>query len=209
MARRKPEGGAPPGDEAGLDPQAGPARNSRRDKGDDLIEGIIAAAREGSPGGASLEDEVSAGELDRAKQAMLRLLSSRMRSRWELRVRLDRRYSSETIEAAMNDLERVGLVDDRKFARLFLESRLRRRPRSYKVLRQELRSRGVPAGAIEEAVEAQQRDTPEEELARRVLEPKLRILRGAPIEQARAKAGRYLAGKGFSRSIIEDLLQDI
>lgn len=148
-------------------------------------------------------------QIEKAKQAMLRLLSVRMRSRWELRTRLARRrFPPEVVETALDDLERVGLVDDRKFARLFLESRLRRRPRSYKILKQELRSRGLSQDNIDEAVEESAREVSEADLARKALAPRGRRLKGMDPDQARARAARFLSGKGFGHSVIEEVLQD-
>ena len=177
--------------------------------GPDRIEEIIAAARERAarvrPGGGERQEEV-----EKAKQAMLRLLSVRMRSRWELRSKLSgRRFSPRALDDALNDLERVGLVDDGKFARLFLESRLHRRPRSYRILRRELSSKGVPDEMIEEAVEELQREVSEEELARQALGPRMGRMKKMGPEQARARAARFLSGKGFARSVIEELLRDL
>lgn len=164
----------------------------------------------GDRGGASGRECEGLEGTERAKQAMLRLLSVRMRSRWELRKRLaGRRFSREAIEVALDDLERVGLVDDAEFARLFVESRLRRRPRSYRLLRQELGARGVPAEVIEDVIEEQRRETPEMEIARRALEPRMKALKGMPGEEARGRAARFLSGKGFSRSTIEELLSGL
>jgi regulatory protein len=161
--------------------------------------------RAGGGGLRGAEDEV-----DKAKQAILRLLSVRMRSRWELRTRLaSRRFSARAVETALNDLERVGLVDDGEFARLFLESRVRRHPRSYSVLRAELRSKGVPAEIAESAIEERRLEMPEEELARLALGPWAARARAMSPEQVRARAGRFLASKGFSRSLIEDLLREL
>lgn len=148
--------------------------------------------------------------IEKAKQIMLRLLSVRMRSRWELRARLSsRRIPPGAVESALNDLERVGLVNDGEFARLFLESRLRRRPRSYRILKQELRSKGVAPETIDEAIEDVSREIPEEDLARRVLAPKLRRLKELDPEKARERAARFLAGRGFTRSLVEEILRDL
>jgi regulatory protein len=158
------------------------------------------------------EDRGAGGgdEVERAKAAMLRLLSVRMRSRWELRSRLAaRRFSARALETALNDLERVGLVDDVKFARLFLESRVRRRPRSYSVLRSELRSRGISEEIAESAIAEQRLEVSEEELARLALGPRAARMSEMPPEQARARMGRFLASKGFSRSTIEELLREL
>jgi regulatory protein len=149
-------------------------------------------------------------QIEKVKQAMLRLLSVRMRSRWELHTRLARkRFPGGVVESALDDLERVGLVDDGKFARLFLESRLRRRPRSYRLLRQELRSKGLSPEVIDDAVEEAAREMPEAEVARKVLAPRLSRLKGMEPGQARARAARFLAGKGFEHSLVEEVLQDI
>ncbi len=164
----------------------------------------------GDRGGASGRECEGLEGTERAKQAMLRLLSVRMRSRWELRERLaGRRYSREAIEVALDDLERVGLVDDAEFARLFVESRLRRRPRSYRLLRQELGSRGVPAEVIEDVIEEQRREIPEVEIARRALGRRMKALKEMPGEEARGRAARFLSGKGFSRATIEELLSGL
>jgi regulatory protein len=149
-------------------------------------------------------------EIEKTKQAMLRLLSVRMRSRWELRTRLaSRRFPTEAVESALDDLERVGLVDDGKFARLFLESRLRRRPRSYRILRQELRAKGVSQEHVDEAVEEAAREVPEVELARKALAPRVGRLKDMDPGQAHARAARFLAGKGFTHSLIEEVLQEL
>lgn len=182
---------------------------ARGREGGGTIEDVIAAGMKGSKGGAGGDGERLAVEIEKAKQASLRLLSVRMRSRCELRTRLAvRHFSPEALEGALNDLERVGLVDDRKFARLFLESRLSRRPRSYRILRQELRSKGIDRELIDAAVGEMQEEVTESELARRALGPRLKHMSGMSPDEARARAARYLAGKGFSRSLIDDVLRD-
>jgi regulatory protein len=147
---------------------------------------------------------------ERAKQAMLRLLSVRMRSRRELELRLQgRRFQIEVIRAALDDLERVGLVDDRKFARLFLESRIRLRPRSYNVLVRELRAKGLADELIKEATEEYRHEVTEEELARRALAQRLKTMKSASSEQVKARAARFLAGRGFAPSLVVEVVKDL
>ena len=62
---------------------------------------------------------------------------------------------------------------------------------------------------MEEAVEETARETPETELARMALAPRARRMKGMDPDQARARAARFLAGKGFAHSVIEEVLQDI
>jgi regulatory protein len=61
------------------------------------------------------------------KERALRLLTVRSRSRSELRHRLLRAdFEPEEVEAALNDLEAVGLIDDEAFARELAEHQRRK-----------------------------------------------------------------------------------
>lgn len=148
--------------------------------------------------------------LERVKQAMLRLLSVRMRSRRELEIRLRQKgFRVGAVKEALDDFERVGLVDDGKFARLFLESRFRLRPRSYNVLVRELRAKGLAEELIKEVVDECRLEVSEEDLARRALSQRMKSAKGASPDEARARAARFLAGKGFAASLIAEVVNDI
>jgi regulatory protein len=63
----------------------------------------------------------------KVKERALRLLSVRSRSRSELRQRLLRAdFEPEEVDAALADLEAVGLIDDEAFARELAESQRRK-----------------------------------------------------------------------------------
>jgi len=91
--------------------------------------------------------------------AAARLLEARPRSVADLRARLVRSgYPTALVDAATGRLTELGLLDDEAFARGWLEARDRGRPRGERVLRQELRLRGVPgdvtAAALDERRDA-------------------------------------------------------
>jgi regulatory protein len=76
--------------------------------------------------------------------AAARLLEVRARSVDELRRRLaSARYRAALIEDVIARLLEVGMLDDVAFARAWVESRDRARPRSERALRIELRAKGV------------------------------------------------------------------
>lgn len=62
-------------------------------------------------------------------------------------------YSSSLVEQAVTRLVELHLLDDGAYARAWIASRDRTRPRGERVLRQELRMRGVAAEVIDEALD--------------------------------------------------------
>jgi regulatory protein len=90
--------------------------------------------------------------------AGLRFLEARSRSVEEVRRRLaDAGYRPELVTATIERLTVIGLLDDDLFARGWIESRDRARPRGESALRRELSLRGVSREVISEAL-AERRD---------------------------------------------------
>ncbi len=86
--------------------------------------------------------------------AGLRFLEVRSRSVAEVRRRLSQAgYRPELIAGAIERLTTIGLLDDALFARLWIESRDRARPRGEAALRRELSLRGVDRELINAALE--------------------------------------------------------
>jgi len=88
-----------------------------------------------------------------AKDAALRLLAYRARSEAEVRRRLSRRYPSDVIEKAIAALHETGHLNDESFTQFWVQNRQQHRPRSQRLIRQELLSLGVSREIIREALE--------------------------------------------------------
>lgn len=126
-----------------------------------------------------------------------RYLTARERCAEEVRGHLRRRgYAREEIDEAIARLLERRLLDDRRFARLYVESRSRSSPRSGAFLVRELRRRGVDAETARAAVRDFLREVPEETLARLLLE-KLKP-RGP---DGRERAARRLRARGFRAAL--------
>jgi regulatory protein len=88
-----------------------------------------------------------------AKDRALRLLAVRWRSREELRRRLVAAgFASEEVETALEDLARVELVDDSRFARELVKQRGGRRMAGDREIRAALRRSGVSGDVAEQAM---------------------------------------------------------
>src|SRR4051812_44632916 len=80
----------------------------------------------------------------RVYDAALRFLGARPRSEREIRTRLAKhQFAPEMVDGAIERLRRIGLVDDAAFAEYWVEQRQTHRPRGGRLLKQELRAKGI------------------------------------------------------------------
>jgi regulatory protein len=87
-------------------------------------------------------------------EAAARFLEVRARSVVEVRRRLGQAgYRSDLVEAAIGRLTELGMLDDATFARTWIESRDRARPRGEIALRRELALKGVDRAVVDELLE--------------------------------------------------------
>ncbi|MBI5137804.1 MAG: RecX family transcriptional regulator [Nitrospirae bacterium] len=84
--------------------------------------------------------------------AALTLLARRDRSRRELRERLAARFPDTDLEPLLDELTRLGYLDDRRLARRLAEELATRRHHGPRRLRHELARRGLDAERVAEAV---------------------------------------------------------
>jgi SOS response regulatory protein OraA/RecX len=90
--------------------------------------------------------------------AAARFLEARARSVGEVRRRLTQAgYRSDLVEGVIDRLAALGMLDDDAFARAWVESRDRARPRGETALRRELSLKGLDRETIEAALEARRR----------------------------------------------------
>jgi regulatory protein len=123
----------------------------------------------------------------------IRALRFRDRTAAELDARLEQRGVGDAErEQALETLERIGYVDDERFARMRAEQ-LADRGSGDALIRHDLEQRGVAADVIELAMGAIE---PERERAARLAERRGRSL----------KTARYLASRGFGEEALEGLV---
>lgn len=124
-------------------------------------------------GDAAPPDDPPADPESVARTICLRLLTLRSRTRAELAEALRRRLvPDEVAECILDQLTGVGLIDDKMFAQLWVGSRHSGRGFASRALAGELRSRGVAANTVAEAVAAVDPAT-EMATARRLVQRKL------------------------------------
>jgi regulatory protein len=134
-------------------------------------------------------------------EAALRFLEARQRSAAEVRRRLlVRGYRADLVEGSIERLTELGMIDDAAFARAWVESRDRVRPRGERMLRQELARKGIDSDIRDEAIAERDVERPDadEDAARRLLERHAGALaRVADPRARRQRAYALLARNGF------------
>jgi len=133
----------------------------------------------------------------------LDLVSRREHSRHELMQKLDKRYPNTTpiIEDVLDKLETNKILDDERFAEMYLNSRARK-GFGPKKIEMELNSRKVNSLFISNAVEAYETWL---ENAQKVLKKKFKDQK--PVDyQSKMKQKQFLFSRGFSAPIIDKLL---
>ncbi|WP_369200392.1 recombination regulator RecX [Streptomyces sp. PU-14G] len=139
--------------------------------------------------------------VERARAICLRLLTGTPRTRRQLADALRKRdVPTEAAEEVLARFEDVGLIDDGAFAAAWVESRHHSRGLARRALARELRTKGVDATVIDEAVgelDAEQ----EEETARALVARKLRATRGLERDKRLRRLAGMLARKGYSEGL--------
>jgi regulatory protein len=125
-----------------------------------------------------------------AVETALRALRHRDRSVAELDARLEERgVGEDERREALETLERIGYVDDERFARTRAEQ-LAGRAAGDALIRHDLEGRGIDSEHVAAALAALE---PERE----------RALRIAATRGSNARTARYLASRGFDRESVE------
>jgi regulatory protein len=159
--------------------------------------------------------ELSSAEIDlltgsdrfqRCLNAAFRFLSYRPRSEAEIRERLQKHgHNDEEIKKVLTHLERLGLLDDAAFAEFWKENRNSFKPRSQRLLKMELRRKGVESEIISEVVE----DVDETANSYKAAMVKARTLSVTDYQVFRQRLGSYLQRRGFDYRVINNTVKKV
>ncbi len=157
---------------------------------------LAASLRVGEPISSSKTADLSWNdEYARCYESALRFLAHRPRSEHEIRQRLGQHgYPAELIDRAVEKLRGLDLVDDAAFARYWVEQRQTHRPRGARLLKLELRQKGLAGDLAGEAVVGL---GDEVEGAYQAAARKAARLRSVDERTFRQRLGGFLQRRGF------------
>jgi regulatory protein len=141
------------------------------------------------------------GPEEQARALCLRLLTGTPRTRKQLADAMRRQHiPDEVADLVLERFQDVGLIDDQAFANAWVESRHRGRGLARGALVRELRTRGVDAELIGQAVE-QLDSIQEEQTARTLVDRKIRSTRGLDRDKRIRRLAGMLARKGYPEGL--------
>lgn len=148
---------------------------------------------------------------DQTKKAVttaLNLLAYRPRSAGELATKLrERGYEQDEIDAAVSRIRELGYVDDRDFADRWVESRQTHRPRSARMLKQELQQKGIEKEIIEATIE--EADIDEYADAMVLAGKKAHSFRDLEPATRDRRISGFLARRGYGYDVIRRVLEEL
>ena len=143
-----------------------------------------------------------------AKEKGLRLLAARPRSAKELADRLKQaRYSSETIEHVLKEFDRLGLLNDAEFGKMYARSQMITKPMGQFLLRRELKFKGLKEEEIEQAVDAAYEEQSEKQVAFELALRRKKRVEYLEEMKAKKRVSDFLQRRGFNWEIISDIIE--
>jgi len=141
--------------------------------------------------------------------AAMRLINYRMRTKSELVKRLrEKKFPIEMIELVIGKLRDVGLIDDEKFAEMFVAGKVTRKPVGRRELERRLLEKGITKEAAAAALSTVGGEEIQNELALRAARTKIRALKRFDKKKRREKLISFLARRGFDWSIIKNVVRE-
>jgi len=142
--------------------------------------------------------------LESTFQKALHFLSFRPRSTSEVRKNLEKRdIPDSVIEETIERLKNSSLLDDQKFAQVWIENRTSFHPRSRSALQMELRMKGIPDDVIQTAL----KEIDDDDLTMQAARKYMHRLEGLNKLEFRKKLSSHLVRRGFGFASINPVVK--
>lgn len=151
------------------------------------------------------------GDFEKFYNSTLRFLSYRPRSEKELRDKLkSKKASSEIVEKVIAKLKEQKFINDEEFARWWIESRTRFKPRSLRLIKLELRQKGISQDTTEKVIN-DLRFTINDDLeqAKELIKKRIERFRNLSKQEIYQKLGGFLARRGFDWETIKQVIDEL
>ncbi|MDB5033683.1 MAG: regulatory protein RecX [Chlorobi bacterium] len=155
-----------------------------------------------------LEEVQREDEIYRCKQTAMNYQTRRMRSRREMEEKLaEKGFPLEAIDATIRFLIEYRMMDDRDFARAYINDQIMKRPVGRRRLENDLRRKGLQKDEVAEIVSESLGESDELAHAMAAAEKKARTIRHDDPQKWERAMAAFLAGRGFDWSVVGKILE--
>lgn len=154
-----------------------------------------------------LDKILSEQELINAKQAAYNYVSYKSRSEHQIKEKLSSKgFTQDLIEDAIQFLYEFNLLDDRKFARSFVKSKIELKKYGKGRLKIELLKKGINKEIIEDTLNEVYPEHDKYKMALELAEKKYRIIRNKPKNKIYTSIKYFLQRQGFDWEVTKKTL---
>ncbi|MBF0478153.1 MAG: regulatory protein RecX [Candidatus Omnitrophica bacterium] len=147
--------------------------------------------------------------LQEGKTAVFRLLQYRPRTEYELRVKLkEKQFEIEVVDQVIEYFKKIGLVNDRDFAKAWVTSRLNK-PFGAVRIKRELYEKGIDKETVGSVLQALSGEYDELPVIRSLVERKLAHSSRISPEKIKPRIYNFLLRRGFSYSAIKKVIDNL
>jgi len=146
----------------------------------------------------------------RGKEYLLRLLSRRIYSRYEISRKLNNKgYPENIIADLIFWLENNNSINDELFAEMWAQFRLQNKPIGRYKLNQELRTKGIKQDIIQKVIDKTYKEIDELTLARNLIKEKIVSSEIKNIKINPKKIYNFLLRRGFSGQVSKKIYDEL
>ena len=147
------------------------------------------------------------------KQALsisYRLLSYRPRSVYEIRTKLNEKgYDKDLTGRVIDHLKRLHYLDDKEFAKLWVEAKMRHKPVGSIGMKRDLKAKGLEEGLINEAIKTKEARYDDFEAALDIAKRRLATCGKIHKLKAKRRIYDYLVRRGFKFDTVRQVLKEV
>ena len=118
-------------------------------------------------------------------------------------------YDDELVSAVMDELKRTGQIDDKKFAKFWVESKMHLNPVGDVVLKHELKIKGLGEVIISSALEDKAKNYDEYEVAMKMARERFERLKKLDRKKASKRLYDFLPRRGFKYETVRRIIENM
>lgn len=157
-----------------------------------------------------IEKIISEDQTIRGKEYLLRLLSRRIYSRYEILKKLKNKgYTENIVSNLVLWLENKNYINDELFAEMWAQFRLQNKPIGSYKLNQELRLKGIKQDIIKKIIDKTYNEIDELTVARNIIRDKIVSAKIKNIRIDPKKMYNFLLRRGFSGEVSRNIYNEL